>query len=86
MNIGAAVLAAGVLAAGVGVVSKSPTSEVVSAAPVRYRSAPKDAKHLWAKQTDGGTLLRDPLPTLDDGGCQGWATRCTNGKCAGSCE
>lgn len=44
---------------------------------------PKDASHLWA---DGGAGLREPLPTLDDGGCQAWAQRCADGKCAGVCE
>jgi hypothetical protein len=49
-------------------------------------SVPVNASHLWAKQSDGGTGLRDPLPTLDDGGCQAWAERCPDGFCARICQ
>lgn len=76
---------AGVLAAAVGAIGlagalvfapgeKAPTQPA--------RNVPKDAKHLWA---DGGFPVA-PLPTLDDGGCQAWAQRCADGKCAGACE
>lgn len=77
--------------AGVGALVFGVSSPPVAPADVEHaikakRAVPKDAKHLWAVQADGGTLLRDPLPTLDDGGCQAWATRCVDKMCKASCD
>ncbi len=54
--------------------------------PPQKPGVPPNAAHLWARQPDGGTGLRDPLPTLDDGGCQAWAQRCPDNTCARDCE
>lgn len=60
---------------------------IISANNVATRAKPpKDAKHLWAKQPDGGTLLRNPTLLTIDGGCPLQAVRCNDNKCAGSCE
>jgi len=76
---------AGVLGA-IGLTAGIAVTTLTGPAPVAKKSAPQDAKHLWARQPDGGTLLRDPLPTLDDGGCQLWAQRCSDKKCKAVCE
>ena len=80
MNIAGAVLAVGVAIGGVAAIVNGAKPPVVKV----KKNVPKDAKHLWV---DGGVGLRDPLPTLDDGGCQAWAQRCASTKkCAKECE
>lgn len=80
--VGAVALGVGTLVASVA--GRPPSVDSVVAA--KRRVVPKDAKHLWTRQPDGGTGLRDPLPTLNDGGCQAWAQRCGDRRCAMTCE